>query len=406
MSTNIKAIFDNSLADLKLDRDTFKEIEKFMQSFIYKNDDHVNFFGSNLTGVYPVRFTTQDKNDWNIGILDIDELSVRKQIVALPYIKETWVRGTDVMNISCLYLVHRIQNMPDLNPKLKHKICKDILLALHFKLISSLMAWFFKYPVDPRIAEMTYANLSRKYAIKQYGSWGKVLDHRCEDILANNSIWKRTIDLFNDDMAIQNMINDIQGRLRAMIKKIWVVMAQVRADDAKMMVITGKVDLGDKVVVRDLIRDEQIYIRYLKDISVDKNRFIKKDLINVIGDTITTMPEVQLGLVLNRYCELSIDADPKTLNFSNEVMLHAFEHLNKDRTTASRNANLAATLQKFRALYMASRNKEPKMIAMREQAEAIAASATKSKSSTVIASLRTGLLLYILLRTLAKAHYN
>ncbi len=394
------------MVDLSFDKSLFSEFDKFAQQFIYKNSDHVNFFGSNLTGVYPVRFTTQDKNDWNIGILDIDELKIRKQIVALPYIKESWVRGTDVMNISCLYLVHKIQNMKDLNPKVKHKVCMDVLLSLHFKLISSLMAWFFKYPVDPRIAEMTYANLSRKYAIKQHGSWFKVLENRCEDILASNSIWKRTIELFNDDMAIQNMINDIQGRLRAMIKKIWVVMAQVRDDDAKMQVVTGKVDLGDKVVVRDLIRDEHTYIRYLKDVSVDKVRFIRKDLINVIGNVITTMPEVQLGQVLNKYCDLSIESDPKTVEFSEELLLHAFEIMNKDRTSASRNANLAAQLMKFRALYMASRNKEVKMIAMKEQAEHIAASAITSKSPTVIASLRTGLMLYILLRTLTKSHYG
>lgn len=406
MAANIKVIYDNATADLRFDNQLIKDIDRFTQQFIYKNDDHVNFFGSNLTGVYPVRFTTQDKNDWNIGILDLDETFVRKKIVALPYIKETWVRGTDVMNISCLYLVHRVQQMDQLNPKVKHKLCMDILLSLHFKLISSLMAWFFKYPVDPRIAEMTYANLSRKFAIKQYGSWYKVLEHRCQDILSSNSIWKRTIELFNDDMAIQNMINDIQGRLRAMIKKIWVVMDQVREEDSKMLIVSGKVDLGDKVVVRDLIRDEQVYVRYLRDISVDKARFIKKDLINVIGNVMTTMPEHQLSQVLMKYSDLCIEADKDTLELGTEIMLHAFEHMKRDRTSASRNSNLASTLMKFRALYMASRNKEVKMLFMKDQAEKITASAITSKSPTVIASLRTGLLLYILLRSLSKAHYN
>lgn len=405
MQNNIKSIFDVALQDLKLDADLFKQIDRFTKQFIYKNDDHVNFFGSNLTGVYPVRFTTQDKNDWNIGILDLDELEVRRAIVKLPHIKETWVRGTDVMNMSCLYLVHRIQTLDGLSPKLKHKVCMDILLALHFKLISSLMAWFFKYPVDPRVAEMTYANLSRKYAIKQYGNWLKVLENRCSDILASNSIHKVTIERFNDDMAIQNMINDVQGRLRAMIKKIWTVMAQVRSDDAKMLVVSGKVDLGDKVVVRDLIRDEQTYIRYLKDISIDATRFIKADLIGVIGNVITTMPEHLLREVLIEYCKLCAAADPKTMELGEEIMLHAFEYLNKDRTSMNRNSNLGATLLKFRALYMASRNKEARMIDMKHQAEHIAKTA-KTKSSTVIASLKTGLMLYILLRTLSKQHYN
>lgn len=406
MSGEIKKIYDRAMATVDIDNKLFKQVDRFAQQFIYKNDDHVNFFGSNLTGVYPVRFTTQDKNDWNIDLLDLDETEIRREILKLPYIKDTWVRGTDVMNLSCLYLVHRIQTDASLNPKIKHRASMDVLLALHFKLISSLMAWFFKYPVDPRIAEMTYANLSKKFAIKRFGSWYKVLENRCADIISSQSTWKTTIERFNDDMAIQNMINDIQGRLRAMIKKIWAVMAQVREDDAKMLIVSAKVDLGDKVVVRDLIRDEQQYIRYLKDVSIDKARFIKDDLINVIANVMTTMPEAQLKPVLSHYCELCSNGDEATLKLGDEIMLHAFEHMNKDRTSNSRNLNLGNTLIKFRRLYIASRNKEPKMMFIKEQSEAVTIPAAKTKSMTVVSSLRTGLLLYILLRTLSKEHYR
>ena len=406
MSGEIKNIYDRALNGVEIGIPLFKQFDRFVQQFIYKNDDNVNFFGSNLTGVYPVRFTSQDKQDWNIGILDVDENEIRREILRLPYIKETWVRGTDVMNISCLYLVHRIQNDNTLNPKVKHKASMDVLLALHFKLISSLMAWFFKYPVDPRIAEMTYANLSKKFAIKRFGNWYKVLENRCADIISSQSTWKTTIERFNDDMAIQNMINDIQGRLRAMIKKIWAVMAQVREDDAKILVVSAKVDLGDKVVVRDLIRDEQQYLRYLRDVSIDKARFIKTDLIDVVSNVMTTMPEDQLRPVLAHYCDLCGNGDKDTLKLGEEIILHAFENMNKDRTSNSRNLNLGGTLIKFRRLYIASRNKEVKMIFIKDQSERITAQVAKTKSSTMISSLRTGLLLYILLRTMSKEFYN
>lgn len=406
MSGAIKKIFDSAMSDVAIDNRLFKQIDRFAQQFIYKNDDHVNFFGSNLTGVYPVRFTTQEKNDWNIDLLDLDESEIRREILRLPYIKDTWVRGTDVMNLSCLYLVHRIQSDANMNPKIKHRASMDVLLALHFKLISSLMAWFFKYPVDPRIAEMTYANLSKKFAIKRFGSWYKVLENRCADIISAQSTWKTTIERFNDDMAIQNMINDIQGRLRAMIKKIWAVMAQVREDDAKMLIVSAKVDLGDKVVVRDLIRDEQRYRRYLKDISIDRRRFVKDELINIIGNVMTTMPEAQLEAVLIKYSELCTQGDADTLKLGDEILLHAFENMGKDRSTGSSAFNIGATLQRFRRLYIASRNKEVKMMFIKEQSELIAAAAAKTKSSTMVSSLRTGLLLYILLRTLSYEHYK
>ena len=180
----------------------------------------------------------------------------------------------------------------------------------------------------------------------------------------------------------------------------------LREDDAKMLIVSAKADLGDKVVVRDLIRDEQQYLRYLKDISVDKSRFIKKDLINVIANVMTTMPETQLTPVLNRYCELCSNGDEATLKLADEIMLHAFEHMNKDRTSNSRNFNLGNTLIKFRRLYIASRNKEAKMMFIKDQSEKITAEAAKTKSTTVVSSLRTGLLLYILLRSLSKEYYK
>lgn len=119
----------------------------------------------------------------------------------------------------------------------------------------------------------------------------------------------------------------------------------------------------------------------------------------------TTMPEPQLKPVLAHYCELCANGDEATLKLGDEIMLHAFEHMNKDRTSNSRNFNLGNTLIKFRRLYIASRNKEPKMMFIKDQSEAVTAPA-KTKSMTVVSSLRTGLLLYILLRTLSKEHYK
>lgn len=404
--SSIKQIFDDALVDLTLDKELFKRIKKYGQEFVYKNDEHINFFGSNLTGVYAVRFKTTDRNDWNLGILDIDEPAVRKQIIMLPTVKETWVRGTDVMNISCLYLVHRIYNMANLGPNEKYDAAMDVLMALHYKLISSLMANYYPYPADIRLAQMTYANLSKKFSIRQHGSWYKVLENQCKNILSPTGIHKRTIERFNDDGAIQNMITDVQGRLRAMVKKLWAVFEEVRSQNNKLMNVSGKVDLGDKVVVRDLLRTDTPYVRYLGEIVLDKKRFIKKELIAVVGEVMQTMPEHLLEDVLVRLCDNAINRDKETLELLDETLLHAFDYMSKDKYMKNKLSNLGTILIKFRALYMASRSKEAKMLRMRDLAEKIAASSAKTKSSTVIASLKTGLLLYIILRTFSMDHYN
>lgn len=406
MGNNTKEIFDSHLANLKIDQDLFKKFHRYTQEFIYRSEEHINFFGSNLTGTYAVRFKTTDRHAWLIDLLDVDEYPIRQEIVALPGIKDSWVRGTDVMNLSCLYLVHRIANNKNLPKSIQYEAAKDVLLALHFKLIGSLMAHYFKFPVDERIAQMVYAQMSKKFSIKQYGTWYKVLESRCDDILSASSIHKRTIERFDDDAAIQSMITDIQGRLKAMIKKIWEVLDYVRNNEQKLMSTSGHVELEGKMVMRDLLRKDTPFIRYLNEIAPDKARFVKRELVVVVGNVMQTMPEDFLVNSLERVVENMKKGDKMTTELLNETLLHAFEIFNKDRFNANKFNDIGALLVKFRALYMASRAKEPRLLQMRDDAEKLVASSIKSRNNTVIASVRTGLLLYILLRTFTMHHYE
>jgi len=224
---NIKEVFDNALSHLTIDEAFLKDVSQYAKYFVNKNDEHVQFFGSNLLGVHAVRFLPEDRLSWTVDLLDIDEYETRRNVVKLPTVNETWIRGTDVMNISCIYLVHRVFNS-DLSPKLKEQGMMDILLVMHYKLMSSLMAHNFKYPTDEATAMAVYAALSKKYALKAYGSWHAVFVARCKDIIDRKSIHMRTIDKFNDDGAIQYMITDIQGRLKSMVKNLNKVFYDIR----------------------------------------------------------------------------------------------------------------------------------------------------------------------------------
>lgn len=406
-SQNIKAIFDGRLAHLTIDKHFFGRVKRYVEEFKHRSDEHINFFGSNLTGTYPVRFKTTDRHEWLIDILDVDELETRREVIALPSVKESWVRGTDVMNLSCLYLVHRIMTNKSLGNNEKYQGAKDVLLALHFKLIGSLMAHYFKFPADERLAQTTYARLSKKYSIKQYGSWYRVLEARCDDILSSRSIHARTIERFNDDAAIQNMITDVQGRLKAMIKNIWEVFNKVRTEDSKLMSTSGTIELEGKMVMRDLVRKDTPYLRYIAEIAPDEVRFVKRQLVEVIGTVMPTMPEDFLVDTLRKISERARKSDKIVLELNQEVLLHAFDYFTRNRGAANQlSGDLGSMLVKFRALYMASRSKEPRLLKMREDAEKIVRESIKSRDNTVTAAVRTGLLLYILLRSFTMHYYE
>lgn len=402
-----KKVFDEALpSNIKVDESLLKKMREYVQSFINKNEDHVRFFGTNLTGVYPVRFVSADKNKWVDELLNIDEYETRQKIInpETGAVSEDWVRATDVMNISCLYLTHRYFNS-NLNPRAKEEAMITVLMALHCKLISSLMAHFFKYPADEATAMATYAALSKKYSIKQHGNWHGVLLNRCQDIIASHSIHYQTIVKFNDDDAIVYMIQDIQGRLRDMIKKLWKVFELVRTQNAKILSNTGMIELDGKLMVKDLSRDLPPYKKYIHDVVVDRNRFIKPELVNVITDAISTLPEKLLYEALD-HIHSKIATDKNIQSFIDKVVLHSFEFLLEQESTKVVLQNKALLIARLKALYMASRSSDPLLLDMRDLGVKIFKKSVNTKSQSVLAAVRTGVMLYIVLRMFAKDYYG
>ena len=404
MSENIKSVFDRHGAHISFDEELAKRIERYKFEYVNRNDDHIRFFGSNLIGVYPVRFKTADKLDWTVDLLELEEAEVKADVVKLPTINKKWVRGTDVMNLSCLYLVHRFANSK-LPIREREQVMFDTLMVLHFKLISSLMAHFFPYPVDERIAQAVYDELSLKYALKQHGSWMAVLEDRCRDILKPTSIHYRALQNFNNDAAIQYMVTDIQGRLRSIVKNLWVVLAKVRDRDSKNLKTKTMIELEGELVVASLERQFGPYKLYLDKIAPDIISFIKPELIDIICDLMPTMPKAVLIELLRIHVALCSKNNKQALALNNLVLVHVFDQFVKDRTLQKNVKDLGALLKHMRSLYTASRSKGDVEV-MRNIGEAIIRKHLRSKNDSVIAATRTGLLLYIVLRTFARDYYS
>ena len=405
MADNIKEVYDLACAHLKIDKPLAREIHAYGQGFVNLNEDHVKFFGGNLLGVHPVRFKSTDKFRWNDDLLGIDEQEVRAAVIDLPTIDKNWVRGTDVMNLSCLYLCHRYMRSA-LSESDKQQAMIDVLLVLHYKFFSSLMAHFFKYPADESTALATYAALSKKYAIKQHGNWQAVFVARCKDIIDPMSIHYRTLQRFDDDDAIQYMVTDIQGRLRSIVKNIWATFDEIRNQNSKILSIGGTIELDGKVVVKDVTRNYTPYVRYLHEVVIDRGRFVKPELIQVIASAMQSMPDKMLFDTLNVVVTRAGASDKQTMELLDETLLHAFEYLSSDRSAQAKFNDIPALIGKLKALYMASRTQDPAVLKMRELAEAIVAESIKSVNKSIIASVRTGLLLYIVLRSFSRQYYN
>lgn len=405
MAVSLKEIFDEASRDVKFDANLAKRITQYVGDLMNRNEEHVMFFGSNLTGVYPLRFKTSDKNEWFIDIKDIDEFAVNRRVVKESGLKASWIRATDAFNLDCLYTAHRFLNS-SLPEKEKTKAINDTFMALNIKLMGSLMAWYFRYDVDERTAQEVYARLSRKFYIKKYGSWRKVLEVRSEDVCSPTSKWLPIIKDFTNAEQIAQCISDIQGRLRSMLKYIWEVFAQVHAEASKFNRSSMTIDNGGEKIIQDLKKDAEIYKRYILKQALTQQTFFKEELLLIVTAEMRTMPDRLLKEVIDHVVEVANTTDKHIVQFMEGIVEYTSDVILADRTAKQNINDLSWLLNKVKLLVTAAKAHDPNVLMAREYSEKLVKASASTKNPTIIASLKTGLILYIVARTFTMRHYS
>lgn len=403
--SQIKSIMDEYGKHIKFDSRLANQLERYVQNFINKSPEHVACLGSNLTGVHRLSWTLPDRLDWEDNFLNIDGRELRQKILAIPYMDDVGRVAADNFNISCCWLCHGFYKS-DLPPRVKEKAMKHSMDILQYKLMSSIHSHYFKYAVDQNVAEATYAELSRKFDIKKYGNWRGVFDARSENIIATGEIHEMTIRRFDDDVAIVKMIQDIQFRLRDKIKNIWEKMAEVIENDMKFGSVKSTIELDGALVTRDIERLSTEYLIFIKEASSEKDRFIKPDLMDVVKSVMSTMPEKPFERLLVIFTEKVSKSDKGANNLIDLTMRHLFNDVLNDRKVKMRIDDIPAVINRIRGLYTASRSNNSTLLEMITIAEKIVRKDVKIVNDANVSALRTGLLLYIVLRTMVKDHYK
>lgn len=406
MEADIKPILEKYTSHWVLNARFAKQLANFVKHFINLNEDHVEFFGGNLTGVQRVRFGTNERLMLTEDILDIDDLAIQSEIKKLPHIEATWVRGTDGVNLALIYLVHKLAIDTTLSSKARYDMQVSALLILQYKFVSSILTYFFKYLVKPEDALAVYQSLSGKYHIRKYKTWQAVFLARCHDILVTEDTHRKTIQTFEPDSKVQYMITDIQGRHKQMIINIYGVTIEVKESGGRVNSQTGLIELDGDLTLRDVTRIQNDYLNYIKKVVLNRNEFIKEDLVEIIDSSITTMPRKQFYDVLIAVSEQAAKRDRETIELIEEIIFNSFAYFTENKKVVTDIKDLPNVLKVMKDLYTAGKSTNPSILKSRKIGEKIAKKSTSTTSATTISALRTGLILYILLRTLTKDHYS
>ena len=403
---DIQPILEREMGGLKINERLVKDIEWWLNSYIHRNEEQTNFFGGNLTGVNRIVFTNDDRNSLAIDLFDVDESQIKRDVRRLPHIGDNWVRATDGLNLSLVYLCHRIHNNDTLKPQIKTKAIVLLLIILQCKFLSSLLYAYFKYPVSEKLATAVYEALSKKFYIKKYGTWYGILEARALDIYSPESPHYDTIVNFGPDKKIVYIITDTQTRIKSMILNIYEVTMRLHQKGIGIGSVAAMRVGEDKIEVRDVEKHFDNYLNYINKTIQEPRAFIKPELITIISDSITTMPEKLLYDVLNVISVQSQQNDRVLDEHIRDILIYMFDYFRTNRRDIKDLNNLGNLVITFKSLFTASKTNSTTVLKLRDYFDTLVKKNIKSSNPQTIAGVRTGIILYVVLRTLTMNHYG
>lgn len=401
MRYTLKEAFDDIFDGIKFDEALAKSLYKFRVNYMSANKDHMEFFGGNLLGVNIVRFKDSDVNNF-FALFDLEYKEVVDQVRRVTTIDHSFKVGSDVFNLTVIYVIHRFLNSP-VNQNTRQKACYDTAMIFFCRCCAALICANFTYPADPKVAQLAYANLSQKYLIKRLGSWNKVLDYRTLALLdKKESPHTRTLQFFDEDPKIQYVISDSQGRIREMFKgyysEFMIVHQQGDSLTIQKSFVTGA---EGEDVLREKTMGPENYIYFIREIIPDRDTFIRGDILQIVSrnNSNTSLRAVTSTL------EWLVDGsmDPKRHKQVDDFVcrvLVLMAHFMQYNIEANRHRDLAYVLSTLKNLFLSTRSVDPDLIKVREMGEKIVTEAQGKMSTSLMMATRTAVIIYICARAL------
>ncbi len=403
----IKTTLDEYGKHIRFDIKLITTLEDFILGFIGRNDEHRGFFGDILIGVHRPKMLPADQNYILQEVLGFEVVELRKRLHALPSINVNFKVISNEFYQTLMWVTHRflVENKLSKDNQMRGALAAVMIFQL--KAITSKITNDFHYKNDEEVALAVAASLSKKFSIKKHGSWYRVLVARAEDLLSPKSIHYKTLRNYTIDeterLGINYAISDTQGRIKELIATQWKTIREVIENDKRVIGTKSTINVDGEEILRDLTRNANMYISYLLNIAGSEKDFIKMELVELTAG-LTLRPviaKVQQTLAyISKWYAADTTGDAE--EFLREVALHAFDALYQARGNSAVKISVPEMLITLRGKYSSGRTTDPTLHMIRDTGDRIVTIATRTSTSSVVATTRTVVLMYIVGRMLLK----
>lgn len=394
----VKDIFDGLVDDLVINPRWVSKLRSYVYGFATKDNAHTEFFGSPFLGTHRVLFKTSDRVTFFNDIIDVDEVRLRDELIKTKWINKDFKVSSEPFNLSIVYLMNRVWNS-DLPKSLKEEALINLVMLFHYRIMTSIMNHYFGYLVKEAVAKTAYNKLSLKFDIKRYGSWNDLFRARGEFVIdPRTGIHFDAFAKMDNDKKIVYMVNDMESRLKGVINDYTKVLYEIKDSVDLVETDSGLAVLDGELNIKDVQKKETRYRSYIGGVLNDKNSFFKQELVTYAAEAIPRTDKDKLEMIIRDFpAQYAHQKGDQYREFVDDVIAHLFEYLNSN---AIRHNDLKAVFFKIRGAYTSSKSSNALLLKLRTNGDELVKAMTGIKTEIKITSLRTSLMLYIVLRTL------
>lgn len=389
------------LAHVKWDDQLAKELYLFRVQYVTKSREHMEFFGGNTLGVQIVHFKDADRNKF-LDIFDLNYDDLKYAIKNATNIVHKYLVAGDPLNLLMMYTIHRYTVERNISEKTRKQAKHDTASIFFQRCIAILLSDYFHYPADPKIAQTAYSNLSKKFLIKELGSWNRVIDYRADALIAKSSPHVKTFERFDDGNKIQYAVKDSQGRIKSLILGYYSELETVRIEGGAIGITksTSTNEEGDEVLsVKTKSPENHVY--YLRQVLTDPQTFVVEELLKVVGknNTNTSVRAVRSVLVWMSENFSSPKHHKLIDDFVVKTVVQAVFFLNTV-IEPTKQQDLAYVITQLKNLFLSTRSVDPDLLELREIGEKIVVLSQGKLSTSLMMATRTAVVIFICLRFL------
>jgi len=402
MYKNIQAVFAKHAPNLKFDKKLYKELEEYRIGWATKSNEYIDFLGTNLLGMHQIRFSTVDENKLFVDILGIDKLELEADLHSIKEINPNWKTSSNVTYLTIIYLWHGFLNSKNIGNDLT-KAMQTLYYIFAYKVFGSLLSHYFKFNRNPAIAKATYERLSNRYIIKKVGSWQELFEYRAMDVTPPKGLHVNALKKLKTDDAIL-IANDLQGRLRDMLKSIYGVMVDVieSGDTGINTTSTTTTDVDGEGMSKDIVDRPDKYIVYLYNIYKKPNDFINNDALILIESIVKN---VDIDLLKKSLLYISEKYDAKQGSkddIFSMIILNNISYLNTKKYSNDYLKDIVDILNTIKSYWSSSRVTSNDIGIVKKSINEIVKKSINKKTKWVVATTVISVILYIFLRSLIR----